>query len=364
MTQAIDRRFMALALSLGRRGLGRVWPWPSVGCVIVKDGQIVGRGVSDRSTMRHAEVVALAQAGEAARDACVYVTLEPCSHTGTTPPCANALVAAGVSRVVVACGDPNPQVNGAGIAILQKAGIAVQTGMLEDEARSDHAGFLLSQTQNRPFLTLKLATTLDGRIATRTGDSQWITGPQSRRQVHTMRSRHDAILVGAGTVRADNPSLNVRDIGAAHQPIRVIVSRNLDIPTESAVLQSAESQAVWLCHRESAGGGGDQWSNLGVETVACAGDGDEVDLRDMMAKLAKRGLTRVLCEGGGMLAASLLGAELVDELVIFRGGAATGADGLPSLGPLGVTQLSDAPKFECRAAHQIGGDTVETWRPI
>ncbi|CAN0604691.1 unnamed protein product, partial [Ectocarpus sp. 12 AP-2014] len=190
-------------------GLGRVAPWPSVGCVIVSDGKIVGRGTSDLATLRHAEIVALDQAGPRAKGATVYVTLEPCSHQGRTPPCADALIKAGVARVIVAAGDPNPLVAGQGLEKLRVAGIEVTIGLGEVEALRDHEGFLSVQTRKRPFLTLKLATTLDGRIATAIGESQWITGPEARRKVHAMRASHDCVMVGGGTARADNPSLTV-----------------------------------------------------------------------------------------------------------------------------------------------------------
>ncbi len=215
---------MRQALTLGRRGLGRVAPWPSVGCVLVKGGRIVGRGTSDAVTLRHAERVALDQAGDAARGATAYVTLEPCSHHGRTPPCADALVAAGVARVVIAAGDPNPQVAGQGIARLRAAGIEVLTGVLEKEATEQHLGFFRVMTEGRPMLTLKLASTLDGRIATASGESRWITGPDARRAVHALRMSHDAVLVGGGTARADDPTLTVREMGADRQPVRIVAS--------------------------------------------------------------------------------------------------------------------------------------------
>ena len=203
-------RFMAHALALGRRGLGRVWPNPAVGCVIVQDGRIVGRGFTQPGGRPHAETMALAQAGDAARGATVYVTLEPCSHHGQTPPCAQALIDAGVAHVVGAIQDSDPRVNGAGFDMLRAAGIKVTTGVCAEIAAEDHAGFFAKTTLGRPFLTLKLANSFDGRIATASGDSQWITGPQARRLVHGMRANHDAVLVGAGTARADDPMLTVQ----------------------------------------------------------------------------------------------------------------------------------------------------------
>ncbi|MEP5152674.1 bifunctional diaminohydroxyphosphoribosylaminopyrimidine deaminase/5-amino-6-(5-phosphoribosylamino)uracil reductase RibD, partial [Planktotalea sp.] len=221
---------MKMALSLARRGLGRVWPNPAVGCVIVKDGRIVGRGRTQDGGRPHAERVALAQAGAAAKGATAYVTLEPCSHHGKTSPCSHALIDAGIARVVAAMEDSDPRVSGLGFQQLRDAGIEVDTGLCAEEAARDNAGFFLKTEMGRPLVTLKLALTLDGRIATRTGDSQWITGPQARREVHALRARHDAVLVGAGTARADDPSLTVRDMGIARQPLRIVAARGLNVP--------------------------------------------------------------------------------------------------------------------------------------
>jgi len=362
VTYAADARFMALALSLGRRGLGRVWPWPSVGCVIVKDGRIVGRGVSDRVTMRHAEVVALDQAGDAARGATVYVTLEPCAHHGTTPPCADALVRACVARVVSACDDPNPLVAGKGFAILHDAGIAVETGVLADAGAEAHAGFLKAQTQGLPFVTLKLALSVDGRIATVTGDSQWITGPEARRVVHAMRARHDAVLVGGGTARADDPSLDVRGLGVQHRTVRVVASQGLDLPRDSKLMRSSDRLPVWLMHGAAADP--EPWRAAGAETFECREDDSGLDPRDVLERLAKAGITRVFCEGGGQLAASLLRSGLVDELVVFTGGVALGHDGRSGLASLGLERLADAPRFALHDSRPIGNDMLQVWRPV
>ena len=212
-TEAEDRRFLRLALSLGRRGMGQTWPNPAVGCVIVKQGRVLGRGTTAPGGRPHAEPQALAKAGEGARGATAYVSLEPCAHHGQTPPCTDALIAAGVARVVAPLADTDARVAGQGFAALREAGIEVSTGLCVDEAEEDHAGFFMRTELGRPFVTLKLASSFDGRIATATGDSQWITGPQARRLVHMMRHRHDAVMVGAGTARADDPSLTVRDMG-------------------------------------------------------------------------------------------------------------------------------------------------------
>lgn len=350
---------MALALSLGRRGMGRVWPNPAVGCVIVRDGVIVGRGRTADGGRPHAEVVALNQAGEAARGATAYVTLEPCAHHGRTPPCAEALIAAGIARVVVATGDPDARVAGRGITMLQEAGIVVDTGVMAAEAQRDHAGFLMRVTQNRPFVTLKLAATLDGRIATASGESQWITGPEARREVHLMRVRHDAVMVGAGTVRADDPSLTVRGLGHVPQPVRVVVSRAMKIPATGQLAQTAREVPVWLCH--GIGADVEDWTAKGAISLPCTVTAGQVDPVAALAALAEKGITRVFCEGGGMLAASLLSAGLVDALVVFSAGLAIGAEGTPALAAMGVERLSVAPRFKLDQVRQVGGDIMHRW---
>ncbi|MFU8824885.1 bifunctional diaminohydroxyphosphoribosylaminopyrimidine deaminase/5-amino-6-(5-phosphoribosylamino)uracil reductase RibD [Yoonia sp.] len=355
-----DSRYMALALQLGRRGMGRVWPNPAVGCVIVKGDVIVGRGWTQDGGRPHAEAVALAQAGADARGATVYVTLEPCAHHGKTPPCADALIAAGVARVVVAIGDPDPRVAGRGIARLQQAGMAVETGVLADQARADHAGFLSRLTGNRPFVTLKLAGTLDGRIATASGESQWITGPLARRAVHMMRARHDAVMVGAGTVRADDPALTVRGLGMTQQPVRVVVSRAAKLPVTAQLARTARAVPVWLCHGPEADVAG--WTAQGVVSLPCAVTAGQVDPVAMMQALAHAGITRVFCEGGGMVAASLLGAGLVDDLVVMTAGRAIGAEGTPSLAAMGIGRLAEAPRFDLHDVSRLGDDVLTQWR--
>ncbi|WP_170464328.1 bifunctional diaminohydroxyphosphoribosylaminopyrimidine deaminase/5-amino-6-(5-phosphoribosylamino)uracil reductase RibD [Ruegeria arenilitoris] len=357
-----DKRYMALALSLGRRGQGMCWPNPAVGCVIVRDERIVGRGWTQPGGRPHAEPVALAQAGEAARGATAYVSLEPCSHHGKTPPCAEALIAAGVARVVCAIEDSDPRVAGQGFAMLAEAGIEVTTGVLAEEAARDLAGFFLKTEQSRPFVTLKLASSFDGRIATATGHSQWITGPKARRAVHAMRARHDAVMVGAGTARADDPSLTVRDIGVEAQPVRIVVSRHMDIPLMGQLARTAKDVPVWLCH----GPGPDTersraWEGLGAKLLPCALDDHQIDAADLLHQLGQAGLTRVFCEGGAALGASLLAADLVDELVGFTAGLAIGAEGLSAIGTLGLDKLDAAPRFELIETQVIGPDVMHRW---
>ncbi|MBI1416111.1 MAG: bifunctional diaminohydroxyphosphoribosylaminopyrimidine deaminase/5-amino-6-(5-phosphoribosylamino)uracil reductase RibD [Limimaricola sp.] len=353
---------MALALALGRRGMGRVWPNPAVGCVIVRDGRIIGRGWTADGGRPHAEVRALEQAGAAARGATAYVTLEPCSHHGQTPPCAEALVAAGVARVVVATGDPDPRVAGRGMAILRAAGIAVETGVMEAQARADQAGFLARVTAGRPFVTLKLAATLDGRIATATGESRWITGPAARRAVHAMRARHDAVLVGGGTARADDPMLTVRDLGIERQPVRVVISRRLDLPEAGQLAVSAHDVPLWLCHGPEAASRVPAWQARGARCLEVPAEGRQLSLAAVLAALAGQGLTRVFCEGGGGIAASLLAGDLVDEIALFTAGLAIGAEGTPALAAMGLDRLADAPCFQLAEARALGPDALTLWR--
>lgn len=322
---------MGHALRLARRGLGNVWPNPAVGCVLVREGRIVGRGWTQPGGRPHAERMALDAAGAAARGATAYVTLEPCAHHGRTPPCAEALIAAGVARVVSALTDPDPRVTGRGHAMLRAAGIAVTEGVRADAAAALQRGFLTRVTLGRPMVTLKLATSFDGRIATGSGESRWITGEAARRHVHALRLTHDAVMVGGGTARADLPALNIRGFGAVRQPVRLVIANAPipDLPPEDAA------------H-------GPLWVLPGP-------------LPEALAELGRRGLTRVLCEGGGQLAAGLLGAGLVDELVGYTAGVLLGGDGRAAVGPLGLQHLSDAPRFRLAEARPLGGDLFHRW---
>ena len=263
-----DEIHMAHALCLAARGLGNVWPNPAVGCVIVAEGRIAGRGWTQPGGRPHAERRALDMAGAAARGATAYVTLEPCAHHGKTPPCAEGLIAAGVARVVSALTDPDARVAGRGHALLRAAGVAVTDGLLAQEAARLNAGFLRRVMAGLPFVTLKLATTLDGRIATASGDSRWITGPQARRHVHLLRLTHDAVMVGAGTARADDPDLSVRDLGAAHQPVRVVLDSRLSHAPDSRLGRTARSVPVWMVHGPDAPAAARAaWLTTGAELI-------------------------------------------------------------------------------------------------
>ncbi|MDG1431631.1 MAG: bifunctional diaminohydroxyphosphoribosylaminopyrimidine deaminase/5-amino-6-(5-phosphoribosylamino)uracil reductase RibD [Paracoccaceae bacterium] len=358
-----DKRHMALAISLGRRGLGRCWPNPSVGCVIVSGGRIVGRGRTADGGAPHAETEALKQAGSLANGAAAYVTLEPCAHQGRTPPCANALVGAGIARVVISAGDPNPQVNGQGIAILRDAGIEVSTGVLQSEAEALHEGFFKRINLGRPYVTLKLANSFDGRIATANGESQWITGPEARRMVHGMRASHDAVMVGGGTARADDPSLTVRGMGSIPQPVRVVLSRHLEIPLTGNLATTAAEIPLWICHGPDAPIElRNVWEQLGATLIECRLSGQQVDPTSVLTALGDKGLTRVFCEGGGAVAASLLKADLVDQLIGFTAGLTLGAEGQASVGSMGVHRLAKAPRFELTQTRAVGKDALTVWR--
>ena len=346
---------MAHALSLAARGLGRTWPNPSVGCVIVNAGRVVGRGHTQPGGRPHAERVALAQAGDAARGATAYVTLEPCAHHGQTPPCAEALIAAGVVRVVTALTDPDPRVSGKGHAMLRAAGISVTEAVLADAARKITAGFLKRVTQGLPFVTLKLAATLDGRTATSSGESRWITGPDARRMVHAMRLSHDAVLIAAGTARADDPDLRARDMGTTHQPLRIVLDPRLSTPTTSRLAQTAGEVPVWMLH--GPGAETSAWAKTGARLIPVP----DATARTALQTLANEGLTRILCEGGATLAASLITARLVDDLILFTAGLTIGAEGHPALGPLNLSVLKDAPHLTLQDTRQIGADVMTRW---
>ncbi|KAF0118734.1 MAG: diaminohydroxyphosphoribosylaminopyrimidine deaminase [Rhodospirillaceae bacterium] len=356
-----DSAFMETALALGRRGWGRVWPNPAVGCVLVRDGHVVGRGWTGEGGRPHAETEALRRAGAHATGATAYVTLEPCSHHGRTPPCAEALVAAGVARVVVAIEDPDSRVRGQGFARLREAGLDVMTGVCAAQARADHAGFLLRVTAARPLVTLKLATTLDGRIATRTGESRWITGAAARAQAHRLRGEHDAIMVGIGTVLVDDPNLTCRLPGLAdHSPVRVVVDSRLRLSPRAKTCNGAAP--TWVLCTEGAAAHGPEAAALvtrGVEILPLPADHDgRPPLPALLAALAARGLTRLLVEGGGQLAAALLRHGLVDRLVWFQAPKIIGGDGVPAVAALGLDRLADGPLFRRTETVPVGEDVM------
>jgi len=355
---------MRAALALARRSLGRTWPNPAVGCVIVKDAMIVGRGRTRDGGRPHAEADALAQAGDAARGATVYVTLEPCAHFGKSPPCADALIGAGVAKVVSALEDPYPEVNGQGHARLRAAGIAVDVGEGAKEAAEINAGFLLRVRESRPLFHLKMATSLDGRIATASGESKWITGTAARTDGQHLRATHDAILVGANTVAADDPELTCRLPGLeGYSPVRVVLDSKARLSSGSRLALSANRTPVWLvCTRQAPASAREALQARGVEVIEVASDEQgRVDAPAAARALGDRRLTRVLIEGGGEVAATFLRADLVDRITSYRAGLLLGADSRSAVGPLALQKLGFAPRFTLVSSRIVAGDTLETW---
>jgi diaminohydroxyphosphoribosylaminopyrimidine deaminase / 5-amino-6-(5-phosphoribosylamino)uracil reductase len=360
-----DRRLMQMALRLAERGLGNVWPNPAVGCVVVHHGRIVGRGWTQPGGRPHAEAEALARSGAAAQGATAYVTLEPCCHWGKTPPCSDALIAAGIGRIVIAAEDPDPRVAGGGIAQLRQAGIEVAAGLCAAEAVELNAGFFARVQCRRPLVTLKLATTLDGRIATQTGESRWITGAAAREAAHRLRATHDAVLVGTGTVLADDPQLTCRLPGLEHRsPVRIALDRTLRIAMEAHIIAAARQVPTWIVTLPDADPvRRDQRRAAGVEIVEVAGDPvGQIDIAAALRALGERGLTRLLVEGGGRLAAALLRAGLVDRLAWLHAPLVLGGDAMPAVAALGIDRLATAPRFERIDVQPLGDDVLSLYR--
>ena len=359
-----DREGMERALVLAYRGLGQVWPNPSVGAVLVNDGRIVGEGWTQKGGRPHAETVALAAAGAAARGTTLYVTLEPCAHHGKTPPCVDAVIAAGVARVVASIEDPDPRVSGQGFARLRDAGIIVEVGEGAVAAREINLGFFTRIAEGRPMVTAKLATSLDGRIATHTGESQWITGEAARQEGHRLRADHDAIMVGVGTVLADDPRLNCRFPGFEDRaPIRIVMDSRLRLPlTSKLVMTARETPTLVMALPDTDPLRRDALTDLGVEVVDVPPE--EVgrpDLGAALRHLGGRGLTRLLVEGGGRLIASLMAEGSIDRLVWFRAPVVIGGDGIPAAAAIGVDRLAQAPRWRRIGQVDLGDDVMETY---
>ncbi len=363
-----DHHAMRTALSLARRGLGNVWPNPAVGCVLVREdlgGHVVGRGWTQGGGRPHGETEALARAGDKARGATVFVTLEPCSHEGETGPCTEALVSAAVKRCVIALQDPDPRVSGTGIKRLKEAGIVVDVGLCEEQARQLNAGFLMRVTQGRPLFTLKTATTLDGRVATRKGQSKWITGAPARAFAHGMRADHDAIMIGIGTALADEPSLTCRLPGMEEKsPVRIVADSHLRLPPTSPLAITAADVPTWVV--TAAGADKKKRKALeaqGVQVIeAETGDDGRPDLGVVAAELGRRGLTRVLVESGGDLAAALMKHDLIDRLAWFRSPKLIGGDGRGAVSAFGIDAVAEAPAFARDSISDAGQDVLETYR--
>lgn len=353
MFSAADHAYMAQALRLAERGLFTTTPNPRVGCVLVKDGLVVGEGWHEKAGEPHAEPLALRQAGAAARGATAYVTLEPCSHHGRTPPCADALIAAGVARVIAAMQDPNPLVAGQGLEKLKAAGVDVASGLLESEARELNLGFVSRITRGRPWLRLKAATSLDGKTALNNGQSQWITGPEARQDGHRWRARACAILSGIGTVRDDDPQLNVRGVATSRQPVKVLVDSRLEVSPEARLFAGAQ---VWIASAREDAAKAAALRARGAELLCLPNAQGKVDLAALMQELGRRGINEVHAEAGGKLNGSLLGAGLVDELLLYVapcliGDQAQGLFHLPEL-----TALANKPMVRWHEVRQVGTD--------
>jgi len=361
--KAADRRFMQLALALGRRGLGRTWPNPAVGAVVVKDGVIVGRGWTQAGGRPHAERVALAHAGDAARGATLYVTLEPCSHIGKSPPCTDAVIAAGIKRVVSAIEDPNPEVAGQGHTRLRAAGITVDIGLGAVEAARDHAGHFRRVRDKRPHVILKLAVSADDKIAAAGHKPVAVSGEPAKPLMHLLRAQCDAILVGIGTVRSDDPLLTCRLPGMeARSPVRLVLDRALRISGTSRLVQSARATPLWVLTSSLAeaaaamrlGAAGAQVIRVAAASASQPG----LDLLAVLQALAERGITRLLVEGGARVASSFVSADLVDEFWLLRGSQRIGADGVPALDGMPLATITQSPGYRVRASESLDRDTL------
>ncbi|GAA3405334.1 bifunctional diaminohydroxyphosphoribosylaminopyrimidine deaminase/5-amino-6-(5-phosphoribosylamino)uracil reductase RibD [Paenibacillus hodogayensis] len=358
-----DEYYMRLALQLAEKAIGQTGINPVVGCVIVKEGRIVGLGAHLQRGSHHAEVHALLMAGKEAEGATAYVTLEPCSHFGRTPPCADRLIAEKVGRVVVACTDPNPQVAGTGVERLRSHGIRVDVGVLEREARALNEMFNKFIVSGLPFVTLKSATTLDGKIAAKTGDSKWISGESSRARVHMLRHRHQAIMVGVDTVIADDPLLTARLELEAIQPVRLVVDSKLRIPLESRLVKDTSAKTIVLTTNQASIEQMLRLNALGVEVIKCS-DGPQVDLRKAMAILTEREIGSILLEGGGKLNGAMLSAGLVDKVVLFLAPKIVGGAGAPGAFVLdGFERMADAIALERIDIERVGDDCCITGYP-
>lgn len=358
-TSETDIHHMRSAIALARRGLGRVAPNPAVGCVIVKNGRVIASARTADGGRPHAESIALEQAGQQAKGACAYVSLEPCAHEGLTPPCAKALVEAGVARVVVGTLDPDPRVAGRGIAILKAAGIAVETGVMEEECRALNKGFFLRIEEGRPLVTLKTACSLDGKVALKNGKSQWITGELARRHVHLLRSQHDAILCGIGTVKADDPLLTTRLSGVDHTPVRVVLDGDLETPMDSRLVASSKDVPLWIFYINDHEGKGAALEQAGVRLFRIT----EKTVAPILKILAEEGLTRVLVEGGRWIHSAFLREGFCDALYLYRAPCVLGADAYDAFVDLGLEDLTQRLGLTRQKTRVLGQDLLEIYAP-
>ena len=363
---AQDERFMALALALGRRSLGRAWPNPAVGAVVVKDGVILGRGWTKAGGRPHAETEALKAAGKAARGATIYTTLEPCSHQGKTPPCTDAIIRAGLVRVVSALEDPNPEVAGQGHARLRDKGIVVDIGLLAEEARRAHVGHIRRIAEGRPQVLLKLAISADGKVGALGRKPIAITADAARTEVSLLRARNDAILVGVGTVLSDNPSLTCRLPGMmGYSPVRVVLDAQLRTPLSYSVIATARETPTWVVCAPAASAMAEQvLRDKGAEVLRVEANAGRFDLAQLLKALAERGITRLMVEGGPTVAASFVKADLIDEVTLFRSLKTIGPDGVDALEGLPLTALTQSSRLKSLGSVQVGADTMEHFERV
>jgi diaminohydroxyphosphoribosylaminopyrimidine deaminase/5-amino-6-(5-phosphoribosylamino)uracil reductase len=357
-------KMMKRALTLARRGVGRTSPNPAVGCVVVRNNEVIGEGWHRKAGTPHAEVHALRMAGDAARGADVFVTLEPCAHYGKTPPCSEALIRAGVARVFVGMKDPNPLVSGRGMAALRSAGIDVECGVLERKCREVNEPFIKHVTTGLPFVILKSAMTLDGKTATRTGDSKWVTNEESRRYVHRLRSMVDAVMVGVGTVIADDPQLTCRMGVRGPDPLRVIVDSRLRTPATAALFSMKSPAKTLLATLEPYSSRGGELAEAGAEILGCRESGGRVDLTDLLRKLGARGVQSVLLEGGREMVGAALRAGIIDKFLLFYAPKLLVAeDGFGLCCGTGPDRMADAFKLRDVSVKRFGEDILVTGYP-
>lgn len=355
-----DRHYMDMALRLARRGDGRVSPNPMVGAVLVRDGKVIGRGYHHAAGQDHAEVVALKDAGFSAQGADLYVNLEPCCHYGRTPPCSITLMQSGVRCVFMAMVDPNPIVSGRGVACLREGGVEVHIGLLEDRARELNRSFVKWITSGRPFVTLKTAVTVDGHTADREGGSKWITSAESRRRVHQLRARVDGVMVGGGTVKADDPHLLARDVPTVSQPRRIVMAGEDLIPLDSRLVATvSQGPVIVLCPDTTAVTARNTLANSGVTVVALPGADGQVSIDSAMDWLGKAKVTSLLVEGGATLAGRLIMAQVVDRWVVFTAPKLLGdGQALPMVGDIGIRDIGSAKDMSIRSVKRVGPDLM------
>jgi len=358
----MDMKYMKRALTLARKGIGRTSPNPAVGCVIVKGGAIIGEGWHRKAGTPHAEIHALNMAGDAARGADLYVTLEPCCHTGATPPCSEALINSGVSRVIAGMRDPNPRVSGGGFSALNQAGIETVCGVLEDACRAINLPFIKHITTGLPYVTYKCAMTLDGKIASITGNSRWISCEESRKYVHRMRANNDAVMVGIDTILADNPQLTVRHV-KGRNPVRIVVDSTLRTPASVEILSDALAMKTIIATTVEELETHRYYLDIGATVLVCNALEGRVDLHDLLDKLGKLGIQSVLLEGGSRLAGDALTRGLIDECVFFYAPKVIGSDGFSPFAITGITDMSHSLAFSNLSMRRMGTDFLVNARP-